>query len=239
MSVRSSVVWILLGITAFLVACSGQKAASAPTPQPAADLGLARKGLSPSEVDLPCTQVEAASSFKVVSCRVFRHMGETVHLVGEIQNSGETAAANIEIKAVGTSAEGEVMDVKSGQVYLAPVPPGQRSPFRIFFDARDVAKVELTVTGQATDALPPASLEVTNVAISAPSSGYTHITGNVNNPGPEVSAATFIAVLRDGDGEVVEVHREKLLKPIPAGASTFDVLALHHGAKTAEVTILP
>jgi len=205
----------------------------------AANLGLARKGLSPSEVDLPCTQPDAEAKLAVVSCRVFRHMGETVHLVGEIENKGDTALGKLGIKAAGLSNEGQAMDSKTDQPYFDPVVPGKRTPFRIFLDARDVAKVELTTSGQPVSGAPAAGLEVSNVTVSEPSSGYTHLRGEVKNPGSDAVDGVLIAVLRDESGQVVEVHRQSLLQPIPSGASTFDVLALHRGAKTAEVSIFP
>ena len=59
------------------------------------------------------------------------------------------------------------------------------------------------------------------------------------NPNDEPVDALFIAILRDGSGQAVEVHREKLIKPLAAGASNFDVLALFREAESAEVFILP
>lgn len=232
--------FMLIALVFLSAACGSPKVqGNAPTPQMAANLGLARKGLSPSEVDLPCTQPDAEAKLAVVSCRIFRHMGETAHLVGEIENKGDTALGKLEIKAEGWSSEGQVMDSKTDQAYFDPVMPGKRTPFRIFLDARDVAKVELTVSGQPVSETPAASLEVTNVTVSEPASGYTHLRGEVKNPGSDAVDGILVAVLRDESGQVVEVHRQSLLQPIPAGTSTFDVLALHRDAKTAEVSIFP
>ena len=239
MYTRLVILLVFMGCIVLFAACSSSDSEGEPAPEMAANLGLARKGLSPSEVDLPCSQPEADAELKVISCRVFRHMGETVHLVGEVENTGETKMAEVSIEAVGYTEDGKTMDTKTDTAYLEPVPPGQRTPFRVFFDARDVAEVQLTVTGDPSDMEPMPNLAISNVTISAPSSGYTHIKGEVNNPDAELVDAIFIAVLRDESDQAVEIHRQKLLKPIPAGTSTFDVLALHHGAQTADVVILP
>jgi hypothetical protein len=78
-------------------------------------------------------------------------------------------------------------------------------------------------------------LEVSNVALSAPSSGYSHVKGELDNPGAEAVNVTLIIVLRDEGGEAVEVHRAKLRKPVEPGSTSFDVLALHRRAATADI----
>ena len=230
--------YLILGCVLLVATGCGSDSQEAEAPQ-AANLGLARKGLSPSEVDIPCTQAEAEDDLKVASCRIFRHLGETVHLVGEIENTGQSSMGQVSIEAVGYADEDTVMDTKVDTAYIDPVPPGETTFFRVFFDARDVTDIKLTISGQPADSGPIPGLTISNVTISDPSSGYTHIKGEVNNPTADTTTGLFIAVLRDESGQVVEVHREKLIKPISSGASTFDVLALHHGAKTADVVILP
>lgn len=229
-----SLVVIALGV--FLASCGTES--SEGTYTPAADLGLKRKGLSPSEVDLPCSQPNTDAELKMVSCRVFRHMGETVHVLGEVENTTDQPMGDIEVQIDGLNEAGGVENTEVDGVFIEPVLPGERGAYRVFFDARDVVEAKVTVTGSATDAELPPMLEVAGVEISGPSQGYTHITGQVTNPGSEDVEAIFIAVLHDEDGEAVEIHRERMLKPIPPGTSDFDVMALHHGAASADVTII-
>jgi hypothetical protein len=198
-------------------------------------MGLKRKGLSPSEVEVPWSQPDSEAVLKVLSCRGFRHMGETIHLLGEIENTADTVMGNLSVQIVGYTQEGKVIDTKEDAVYIEPVLPGEKTAFRVFFDARDVARAELTVTGEPTDAQPLPTIEVSNVTMSEPSSGYSHVEGEFNNPGPDAVKVTLIAILRDEAGEAVEVHRAKLVKPVPAGTSAFDVLVLHHGATAVDV----
>jgi hypothetical protein len=234
MRTRFIVLLIAAGLAILFTACSG----SAPTPTPMPAMGLKRKGLSPSEVEIPWSQPDSGARLKVLSCRGFRHMGETIHLLGEIENTSDTKMGNISVKIVGYTKEGKAMDTKEDQAYLDPVLPGERTAFRVFFDARDVARAELAVTGEPTDTEPTPALEVSDVTLSEPSSGYSHIKGELNNPGSDSVKVTLIAILRDKDGEAVEVHRAKLVKPVPAGTSSFDVLVLDHGAETVDVLAL-
>jgi len=229
---RFSSLLVLIGFAVLFSACTQP---THPTPTPMPELGLRRKGLSPSEVDMPWSQPDSESILKVVSCRTFRHMGETVHLVGEVENTGDTKMGDVSIEAVGYSKGGRVMDTKQDSSYLSVLPAGAKAPFRVFFDARDVERCELTVTGEPTEAEPAATVEVSNVALSAPSSGYSHVKGELDNPGAEAVNVTLIIVLRDESGEAVEVHRAKLRKPVEPGSSSFDVLALHRRAATADI----
>lgn len=236
-----SVIWLSLVVLAVLLSSCGpgpEEAEGESGYTPAADLGLKRKGLSPSEVDLPCSQSDAESDFKVVSCRVYRHMGETVHMVGEVENTTDQRMGDIQVQIDGYNKAGGGEDTKVDGVFIEPVWPGERGAYRIFFDARDAVEAKVTVSGSPTDAELPPMLEVSGVEISGPSQGYTHVTGQVNNPGSEDVKALFIALLRDEDGVVVEVHRERMLKPIPPGTSDFDVMTLHHGAASADASIL-
>jgi hypothetical protein len=229
---RKSLLFIgLLLSVIWLTACSGGGVLT-PTPMP--EGGLKRRGLSPSEVDLLVEQKDTAAALKVVSLRTFRHMGETVHVVGEAENTTDQPLGNVVVKVTGYGTGDRVMDEKQEAGYLEVVPPGARVPFRVFFDARDVKKAEIVVTGEPTDAKSAELLPIADVAMSEIAQGYTHITGKVTVPadGAEV---TLLAVLRDTDGSVVEVHRAKLLNPMVAGANDFDVLALAHGAQSVDV----
>jgi hypothetical protein len=232
---RTRVVVLLLGIALLiLTACSESPTSTRP---PAADLGLRRKGLSPSEVDLPCTQAGDDSDFEITSCRAFRHMGETVHVLGEVENIGDSKMS-VTVEVTGYTEGGQATNSEADQIYIDPVLPGERAPYRIFFDARDAGRIELSIIAQLTEAEPQPTLEVSNVTLSEPSSGYSHVEGEVTNPNADAIQVTIIAVLRDTAGEAVEVHRTKLIKPVPSGTSEFDVLALHHGAETVDVTAL-
>ncbi|GAJ01334.1 unnamed protein product, partial [marine sediment metagenome] len=100
---------VLIGFAVLFSACAQS---SEPTPTPMPELGLRRKGLSPSEVDMPWSQPDSESVLRVVSCRTFRHMGETVHLVVEVENTGDTKMGDVSIEAVGYAKGGRVMDTK-------------------------------------------------------------------------------------------------------------------------------
>jgi hypothetical protein len=76
---------------------------------------------------------------------------------------------------------------------------------------------------------------VADVTMTEPSSGYTKVQGEFDNPGPDPVQVTFIAIMRAENGEPVEVHRAKLVKPVPSGKSPFDVMVLHHGATDLDV----
>jgi hypothetical protein len=142
------------------------------------------------------------------------------------------------VEIVGYSQENKVMDTKSDEVYVEPVPPGETTFFRVFFDARDVARAELTVTGEPSDAALVPTLEVSGVTMSEPSSGYSRVQGELNNPGSDPVKVTVIAVMRAESGEPVEVHRAKLVKPVPSGTNPLDLRVLHHGATSVDVIAL-
>jgi hypothetical protein len=231
---KSIILLVIVGLAVLFTACS----TGVPTPTPMPAMGLKRKGLSPSEVDIPWSQPDGEVSLKVLSCRAFRHMGETVHLLGEIENTSDTQMGGITVEIVGYSKENKVMDTKSDEVYIDPVPPGETTFFRVFFDGRDVARAELTVTGESSDAALIPTLEVSDVTMSEPSSGYSKVQGEFNNPGSDPVKVTVIAVMRSDDGEPVEVHRAKLVKPVPSGTSPLDVRVLHHGATSVDVIAL-
>ncbi|HUV93388.1 MAG TPA: FxLYD domain-containing protein [Anaerolineae bacterium] len=223
---------VLVGFAVLFSACAQP---TQPTPTRMPELGLRRKGLSPSEVAMPWSQPDSESVLRVVSCRTFRHLGEAVHLVGEVENTGEIKMGEVSVEVVGYARGGRVMDTKQDSTYLSVVPPGAKAPFRVFFHAKDVERCELTVTGEPTEAEPADTLEASLVALSAPSSGYSHVKGELDNPGAETVNVTLIIVLRDESGEAVEVHRAKLRQPVEPGSTSFDVLALHHGAATADI----
>ena len=222
----------LLLALVWLAACSS---GGVPTPTPMSEGGLKRKGLSSSEVDLPWTQPDAEAQLRVITARTFRHLGEAVHVLGEVENTADTKMTDVTIEVVGYAAGNRVLDTKEGEAYFEVVGPGERVPYRVFFDARDVKRTEITITAKPTDSEAPEQLPVSDVSITPPAQGYTHVTGQLQSPSEGVKA-TLIIILRDQDGEAVEVHRAKLIKPLKAGANEFDVLALHHGAASADVT---
>ena len=233
---RVTLLLVMVATLALSAACDSSSGV-APTRAPAADLGLARKGLSPSEVDLPCSLAESEVQLNLVSCRVFRHMGETVHVLGEVENTGGEALGEVAVKITGYTDGGAVTSTATDRVYIEPVSPGEKSPYRVFFNARDAVRIEVALAGQPSDVEPLPTLEISDVTLSEPSSGYSRIKGTVSNPGSDPVDVTLIGVLRDEDGEAVEVHRVEMIDPVPPGTSSFEVLALAHGAQAVDVSV--
>lgn len=211
--------------------------AATAAPAAASVSNLQAKGTDPSEVAVPWTQGGDAA-LKVTSCRAFRQgLGEGVHLIGEVLNTGDKTLSDIKLDVVGAAAGGRVVDTRSEGALVTVVAPGGKAPFKVFYVVQDVKTTTITTTGKATDAKPATLLEVSNVEMSAPKSGYSHVTGEVKNTqAVAVPVVRLVVMLRDAGGNPVDVVEYDLPTPFEAGASqSFDVIALHHGAAKAEV----
>lgn len=235
-SVAFLVVYITLSF--LLVACGGPPSTSPVTPAAPKASQLLAVGSDPSEVGLSWRQTDTEGPLKIVSCRAFRAgMGEAVHLEGEVENTGDKTVANVKFIAVGKGLGGKVMDKREEGVLVDPIPPKGKSPFKVFFDMRDVQQTELSVQGQLTDAQPAQTLEVSGLEMTKPMAGYSRVKGQVKNTlGNAVANVRLVVVLRESGNTVVEAMEADLPGPIEAGGSKpFEVVVLHHGASTAEV----
>ena len=132
------------------------------------------------------------------------------NVVGEVKNTGDTAAKNVNVRITFTSSEGDDVDEMDTLIHI--ILPGRKSPFMgtaaVAGSLVTSYKVELMDLTMPSEELPKA-LEIVSAASEANVINNMMITGTVKNTGAE--AATYTRVYAtaydgpSGTGNVVAV----------------------------------
>ena len=154
--------------------------------------------------------VKAAEQITIINHQGILESAGYYNVVGEVKNTGDTAAKNVYVKITFTSSEGD--DEDEQETLIHTILPGRKAPF---MGTASVAgslvtsyKVELMDLTMASEAVPKA-LEILSATSEANIINNMMITGSVKNTGTETSTYTRVyATIYDGPsgtGNVVAV----------------------------------
>jgi hypothetical protein len=154
--------------------------------------------------------VKAAEQITIINHQGILESAGYYNVVGEVKNTGDTAAKNVYVKITFISSEGN--DEDEQEVLIHTILPGRKAPF---MGTAAVAgslvasyNVELMDLTMASDDVPKA-LEITSATSEANIINNIMVTGSVKNTGTETATYTRVyATVYDGPsgtGNVVAV----------------------------------
>ncbi len=219
----------LLALLVTLAACSGADNGSQPTPTTAGNQGTpaAKPGLKVvTELERPPTPTPAPPSptpvlptptplpvarLALLSSRTYKDAAGSVWVVGEAQNTGDTAAANVEVTMSLVGPDGKPLATSYATTYLAEIPAGGKTPFRGMFAQPPTGwtDVKIDLTAAPEDPLEKSQfvrgLKVERSTITASANGAI-VAGEVRNAGQQPALTVRVmAVVRGPDGKVQDV----------------------------------
>jgi hypothetical protein len=153
---------------------------------------------------------KAAEQITIVNHQGILESAGYYNVVGEVKNTGDTAAKNVYVKITFTSSEGN--DEDEQEVLIHTILPGRKAPFMgtaaVAGSLVTSYKVELMTLTMASDDVPKA-LEIVSATSEANIINNMMITGSVKNTGTETATYTRVyATVYDGPsgtGNVVAV----------------------------------
>ena len=154
--------------------------------------------------------VKAAEQITIVNHQGILESAGYYNVVGEVKNTGDTAAKNVYVKITFTSSEGD--DEDEQETLIHTILPGRKAPFMgtaaVAGSLVTSYKVELMDLTMASEDVPKA-LEIVSATSEANIINNMMITGTVKNTGTETATYTRVyATVYDGPsgtGNVVAV----------------------------------
>jgi hypothetical protein len=174
--------------------------------------------------------VQAVRQVQVLNDQGLVDESGAYHILGEVENSGNTPVAEVNITATGYGQLGEVLATSSTIADLTVILPNEKSPFDVvltyFLTENDVYNYSLSITYSAANSV-SRTLRILSNTSYTDSAGILYVDGSVANVGIGVAAnVRVIATFYDSDRHVVWVN-EEYSEPhdILSGANaTFEVL---------------
>jgi hypothetical protein len=156
--------------------------------------------------------VQAVGQVRVLNDQGLVDESCAYHILGEVENAGDTPVTAVNITATGYSQLGEVLANSSTIADLIVIMPNEKSPFDVvltyFLTENDVANYSLSISYSAANSV-SRTLRILSNASYTDSSGILYVDGSVTNVGTGVAAnVRVIATFYDSDGHVVWVNEE-------------------------------
>ena len=238
----STTVAVILVLVSAACGAGGGQAPGAASPAPRATV----KGGTIHEIGgKPWEQVSTGSPLRVVSAKLFYSgLGESAYVLGELENTGSEPVKNITVGIKAYAVDGTVIDNRTWPVFEKVVAAGARTPYKFTADLREVVRFELFVESEpaspAEASLEPA-VTVENAQMTEPKLGYVWVSGEVkNNSDQPVRGAEVAAVLRDAEGNVVELATTRVEQEIEPGQSVpFRFAVIHRDAVSLQTLAKP
>jgi len=131
------------------------------------------------------------------------------NIMGEVQNTGKNGLIGIEVKTVFYDISGSIVWVESGYTMRSTLPPGEKSPFHIWFSKDEIADRSINFTrydiwpeeASDTSYIPYGEFKVSNVSVEREDGLY--VTGDVENIGSLTSTAHIVVSVYDEGGKLV------------------------------------
>ena len=157
-------------------------------------------------------KVEAAAQVSIVSSNGFFDPSSAhYHILGEVQNSGDTALEDVKISATFYASNGTVIGTSFSMSWVEVLLVGRKSPFKITLlepTPLEVDQYSLNVTYVPTTP-PPMGLEIlwhSSQINETLGTRYLHIVGEVKNIGSEPTWHIHVmATYYDETGNIVDV----------------------------------
>jgi len=152
------------------------------------------------------------------------------HILGEVENIGDTPITDVNITATGYGQLGEVLATSSTYADLTVILPNEKSPFDVILTyvltEQDVYNYSLSIAYSAANSTPRA-LKILSNTTNIDSAGILYVDGIITNIGTGVAAnVRVIATFFDSGGNVVWAN-EEYSEPhdiLPSTNASFEVL---------------
>jgi hypothetical protein len=171
--------------------------------------------------------VHAASQVEIVSHSSYIEEYDYFTVAGEVFNTGDKYATDVEISATFYDSANDVLGTGSGRSFLSYLLPGRKSPFRfVFLDAAQAEQVDhyiLDVDFGSTDVSFPQKLEITSHSSSIVDDQLL-IEGEVENLADSTaSLVKVVATCYDAAGTVIGVDGQSALSIEAHQKATFQI----------------
>jgi hypothetical protein len=155
-------------------------------------------------------------------------MSGALHVVGEVNNTGETNVNNVVISVTYYDIDDRAIASGSSSVLQEILLPGMKAPFDAVLTGspivQQVDRYELEVTFSETDKELNRSLVVQSYSFLSNITGSFHVVAEVKNNGTAISNATnAIATCYDSSGTVVAAKQSGLANLNPGETRYFDM----------------
>lgn len=133
-----------------------------------------------------------------------------IHIMGEVENTGENPLAGIEIKNVFYDISGTIVWVRSDYALRDTLLPGEKSPFHVWIWKNEFIDRSINFTSYEiwpedayeTTYVPYRELEVSDVSVEE-REGELYLRGEVKNIGSVTSSVEIIVSVYDEGGKLV------------------------------------
>ena len=174
--------------------------------------------------------VHAAGQIKVLNDQGLVDESGAYHILGEIENIGDSPVTAVNITATGYGQLGEVLATSYTIADLTVILPNEKSPFDVvltyFLTENDVYNYSLSIAYSSANSI-PRTLKILSNTSNTDSAGILYVDGNVTNIGTGVAAnVRVIATFFDSEGYVVWAN-EEYSEPhdiLPGSIASFEVL---------------
>ncbi|MFC1506553.1 FxLYD domain-containing protein [Thermoproteota archaeon] len=151
-----------------------------------------------------------------------------LHVVGEVNNTGETNVNDIVISVTYFDTDGRAIASQSSSALQEILLPGMKAPFDAVLTGSSVVqqvdRYELEVSFSETDIVLNRTLLVQSYSFLSNITGSFHVVAEVNNNGTEISNATnAITTCYDSSGTVVAAKQSGLSNLNPGETKYFDM----------------
>jgi hypothetical protein len=152
------------------------------------------------------------------------------HILGEVENAGDTPVTAVNITATGYGQMGEVLATSSTYADLTVILPNEKSPFDVVLTyslrEKDVYNYSLSIAYSPANSI-SRTLKILSNNSNTDSAGILYIDGNLTNIGTGVAVnSRVIATFYDSEGYVVWAN-EEFSEPhdiLPGAIASFEVL---------------
>ncbi len=156
--------------------------------------------------------VRAAGQVMVLNDQEILDDNGIYHVLGEVENTGETPVTSVNITAAGYDQSGNVLASSSTNADLTVILPREKSPFDIVLTSidfeKDVYNYSLSITfSEANPVI--RTLKILSNTKYTDSAGFIYVDGILTNTGTGIAAnVRVIATFYDSKGFVVWVNEE-------------------------------
>lgn len=159
----------------------------------------------------------------------FISLSGALHVVGEVNNTGETNVKEIVINVTYFDIDDQAIASSSSSVLQDILLPGMKAPFDAVLTGSSVVqqvdRYELEASFSETDIVLNRTLVVQSHNFTSTITGSFHIVGEVKNNGTEISTATnAIATCYNSSGTVVAAKQSRLFNLNPGETESFDII---------------
>jgi hypothetical protein len=159
----------------------------------------------------------------------FISLSGALHVVGEVNNTGETNVKEIVINVTYFDIDDQAIASGSSSVLQDILFPGMKAPFDAVLTGssavQQVDRYELEVSFSETNIVLNRTLVIQSHNFTSTITGSFHSVGEVKNSGTEISTATnAIATCYDSSGTVVAAKQSRLFNLNPGETESFDII---------------